>query len=286
MEMQLARRTLLAGAFGCTFTLLCLEGQIIRHAYGQIPEAGIDPSLMQSFANSFTGARFIDARATAVMPELVNQQRPVIIIGQKVSLNGKYTTNGFPLAVIARELSVASNTVIDTSGSRGDPNYLTGNRALDGANRGSPGANGEKGGQGTNAGNVIVVCDKLAGTLDIRSNGGPGGNGRAGGNGMVGRIGANGRKRPNCENGSPGGAGGDAGFGGEGGAGGVGGQVLVQTRRELLPDQVTALTAGGTGGIAGVHGSPGEGGEGGSGTAAWERNEGGGPQTGGGNRGG
>ncbi|WP_448663842.1 hypothetical protein ACG3SL_04000 [Sphingomonas sp. CJ20] len=238
--------------------------------------------MQQRLASEFAGAVFLEARADAVTPALVAQGKPVVIFGQRVLLDGVYVTGGQPLAIIGQEVTLADGAAIDSSGLRGHPHFLAGQRARDGQARGDAGANGSGAGRGGDGGDVVIVCDRLAGTLAVNGQGGPGGDGQRGGNGMDGNAGPNGRGRPRCERGGNGGAGGNAGSGGAGGGGGRGAAVLVQVRKGVAAERVQVRTTGGLGGVAGAHGSPGDGGPGGRGTPNWEHNDSHGPQTGGG----
>lgn len=280
MKFETDRRNFLVGGVNVFAFLVFSGGQMFDAAQAQVP--GPSPEIaLNPLLSGFENAHFIEARNAAVIPEMVAQGRPVIIFGQRVVLDGLYVTKGFPLGIIARELTCASGAVVDTSGLRGEPHFLSGNRATDGQKRGESGKEGAAGGVGAASAPIFMLCDSLVGSLNLRGVGGDGGDGQAGGNGMEGAGGAGGRNEPKCDNGGKGGTGGNAGAGGPGGDGGAGGQLLIQVRKSVGADQIVGQVFGGKGGSAGAHGTAGEGGPGGPGTPSWRRtrdpNEGGSP---------
>ena len=265
MNANVGRRMVLAGASAFALFASLRTFSPARSAQGDDLTA-----LPLGLGAAFAGAVFIEARADPVDPLLVKQDKPVVLFGQQILLDGIYATEGQPLAIIGREITITNGSRIDSTALRGAPHFLPGNRAKDGQGFGDDGAAGAAGGSGTRGGDVLIVCDRLSGVTTISAGGGAGGDGQTGGYGKVGATGGDGRLPPECDDGKRGGRGGKGGAGGAGGSGGAGGTVTIISRSSIPPAQIAATAPGGTGGRAGRHGTAAAGGAGGRGTSAWE----------------
>jgi hypothetical protein len=186
-----------------------------------------------------------------------------IIRAYTVEITENLRTDGGSLAFLARTVNFGHHRYIDLRGLESSADFAGKNRAPDGREPGTPGANGTGGAKGGNAGTLIVRAQDVLGSLHIDAKGRPGGAGQDGGHGAPGKNGVTGAKPG--DRGGNGQPGGDAGVPGSGGDGGDGGYIDIAAINTPADDWIRFSVDGGDGGSMGQYGQPGDGGKAGAG---------------------
>lgn len=177
------------------------------------------------------------------------------------SSESKLSLLGGSVVLIAREINLENPLTIDVTGAPGTgknkeaTSTQLGHDGDDGSDLGSTG-NGLKGGS------VLIVAERIVGSLSVIADGGRGAAGQDGQDGSPGTPGTPGRRDNTGGLGTPGGKGGkggDAGGGGPGGNGGDGGSIAIYyidgSRAQI--SMSAAVGAGGAAGQPGTVGPPG-----------------------------
>jgi hypothetical protein len=210
----------------------------------------------------------IVGRRFDVPAALLQARRKLAIHADEVVLRGPYTAQYAELYLNCRTLVCDGNATIDVSGADGQ-GYLVGFKP---PIQGSPGVDGDAGDDGkpgVKGGVIVIVSEKISGSLKLVAQGGKGGRAQDGGDGTGGTHGARGldgidlHGHESGEPGKPGGKGGDAGKAGTPGAGGDGGTINVICASD--PKTVECYARGGEPSDKAEHGAPGAGGPGGIG---------------------
>lgn len=195
-----------------------------------------------------------------------------IVRAWNISVRGSVTARGQDVTLIANEVVFEDGAVIDTSGNDGSPNWPPGTPPTTQVAPGAKGTDGAPGGPGANAGNILIVCTKITGTVTVNAKGGAGGRGQDGGGGGPGQdyngptptlqLAPN-QPLPNPPaHGLPGSQGAQAGQAGAHGQNGNGGNLVISTTGELEPERIKYTLSGGSDLRAAVPGNPGQGGKG------------------------
>lgn len=214
--------------------------------------------------------------------EMLGAEKDVTIQADVLCIEKSIENPGKNLTINARELHVASDAVLSTTGPEPKDNYKPGDRAQDGQGydddgNGHDGQPGNEGSPGSNAGNLLLLTGHQNGTVNCTADGGAGGRGQDGGNGARGKDGDAGddaviqkglqtdHVTKVAQPGGHGGNGGDGGPAGISGNGGHGGSIVaaVMDAPPAIKGSVDGGAVADAVGKEGAGGGFGRGGEGG-----------------------
>lgn len=228
-----ARRRFLKQA--AAVPLLVATSSLFPTAFAENPP-GSDASLISDeFARFDAGTwHIVEMTNGTVTPDYIDPSKNCAIYGYELTFSGSFDFKPripagakpvptYNLIILARRLTMAADCTFNFSGLDGTAPPSR----VDGGAAGAPGANGGAGDAGQNAGHLLMIAEKIAGSLHVSCLGGNGGAGQDGGWGMKGATGQPGAAGWQPGQGQPGLPGGAAASGGPGGAAGKAGSVQI-----------------------------------------------------------
>ncbi|MCB1859020.1 MAG: hypothetical protein KDI63_12135 [Gammaproteobacteria bacterium] len=264
MDRAISRRCFLASGSVATALLASpqsLLSLLVSDATAAVRLSALDPNV------ALPPVKVLQGLELKIAKEHVPIDRMTIVWGDTVELSGEIRTGGNPIIIVARRIEFLPGSQVDTVAyGTPTPDYPVGTRAGNGPRAGDPGGNGGASGHGGNAGDVLILADRIEGPVTVIAHGQRGGNARGGGDGAIGTIGPTATR--SCTQGGQGGRGGKGGLAGTPGNGGNGGSVVLVS---FEPDSLTiskVLVSPGDPGKPAPHGKSVKGGRGGAGGPA------------------